>query len=228
MKKQIWVISLGGSRIVPDDLDLNFVQDFRRLILKHSKKYKFVVVCGGGSVARKYINALHKDGKSDYLQSLAGISVTRLNARVMSYFFGIDPEKGIPHDMKKVKNLLLKNDVVFCGGLRYAPDQTSDTTSARIASNLKANFINVTNVRGLYSADPKKNKDAKFINEISWKDFNSIANKIKFSAGQHFVLDQSSAEEIMKHKIKTYIVGNLRELEHVISEKPFEGTTIFG
>jgi uridylate kinase len=225
--KKIIVLSLGGSKIVPDKVDLNFLQDFKRLIEKHKDK-KFVVVCGGGSIARKYIEALKKDKKSDYLQSLIGISVTRLNARFLSYIFGIDPEKGIPADMKTVKNLLLKNDFVFCGGLRYAPDQTSDTTAARLASYLKAEFINITNVKGLYTANPHKDKSAEFIEKITWKEFNKIANKIKFSAGQHFVLDQSAAEEIMKHKIKTIIVGNLRELEKVLFGKSFSGTTIEG
>ncbi|MEI7718234.1 MAG: UMP kinase [archaeon] len=228
MVKHTWVISLGGSKIVPDDADLNFLQDFRRIILRYSKDSKFVIVCGGGSVARKYINALKSDKKSDYLQSLVGISVTRLNARFVSYLFGIDPEKGIPTDMKEVENILKKNDFVFCGGLRYAPDQTSDTTAARLASHLGAKFINITNVKGLYTADPKRDKSSKFIELITWKDFNSMVNKIKFSAGQHFVLDQSSAEEIMKHKTTTYVVGNLREFEKVLSNKPFVGTTISG
>lgn len=226
MKKNIWVVSLGGSKIIPDEVDLNFIQEFRRTILKHVKDSKFVIVCGGGSIARKYINALKSDKKSDYLQSLAGISVTRINARIMSYFFGEDPESGIPHDMKHVENLLQKNDFVFCGGLRYAPDQTSDATAARIASHLDATFVNLTNVKGLFTADPKKDRSAKFIDRISWKEFNSMANKIKFSAGQHFVLDQSAAEEIMKHKITTHIVGNIRDFEKVISNKPFIGTTI--
>ncbi len=228
MKKDIWVVSLGGSKIIPDEVDLNFIQEFRRTILKHIKSAKFVIVCGGGSIARKYINSLKSDKKSDYLQSLAGISVTRLNARIMSYFFGEDPELGIPHDMKHVESMLRKNDFIFCGGLRYAPDQTSDATAARLANHLNATFINLTNVKGLFTADPKKDRSAKFIDSISWKDFNSMANKIKFSAGQHFVLDQSAAEEIMKHKITTHIVGNIRDFEKVISKKQFIGTTIKG
>jgi uridylate kinase len=228
MAKSILVISLGGSKIVPDNVDLTFLQEFKRIITKHSKTNKFVIVCGGGSVARKYIEALKKDRKSDYLQSMIGISITRMNARFMSYLFGIDPEKGLPTDMKEVENLLKKNDYVFCGGLRYAPDQTSDTTAARLANHLGAKFINITNVKGLYTADPKKDKEANFIEKITWKDFNAMANKIKFSAGQHFVLDQSSAEEIMKNKITTQIVGNLREFEKVLSGKPFVGTTISG
>jgi uridylate kinase len=228
MAKKIWVVSLGGSKIIPEELDLNFIQEFRRIIMHHTKDSKFVIVCGGGSVARKYIGALKSDKKSDYMQSLAGISVTRLNARVMSYFFGEDPEKGIPHDMKHVEAILQKNDFVFCGGLRYAPDQTSDATAARLASHLDAEFVNITNVKGLFTADPKKNREAKFIDRITWKEFNTMANKIKFSAGQHFVLDQSAAEEIMKHKIATYVVGNVRDFEKVISNKPFIGTTIKG
>jgi uridylate kinase len=228
MKKNTWVISLGGSKIVPDDADLNFLQDFRRIVLRYSKDAKFVIVCGGGSVARKYINALKSDKKSDFLQSLIGISVTRLNARFLSYLFGVDPEKGMPGDMKEVENLIKKNDFVFCGGLRYAPDQTSDTTAARLASHLGAKFVNITNVKGLYTADPKKDKESGFIEKITWKDFNTMVNRIKFSAGQHFVLDQGSAEEIMKHKITTFIVGNLREFEKVLADKPFVGTTISG
>jgi uridylate kinase len=228
MAKNTLVISLGGSKIIPDHVDLTFLQEFKRIIAKYSKTTKFVIVCGGGSVARKYIDALKKDKKSDYLQAMIGISITRLNARFMSYLFGIDPERGIPTDMKEVANLLKKNDFVFCGGLRYAPDQTSDTTAARLAKHLDAEFINITNVKGLYTADPKKDKSAKFIEKITWKDFNSLANKIKFSAGQNFVLDQSAAEEIMKNKITTKIVGNLREFEKVLSGKDFAGTIIEG
>src|SRR3989338_6064359 len=103
MEKKVIVLSLGGSLIVPEVMDLSFIRAFRQIIKKHTKKYKFVIVCGGGSVARKYIDALRQENKSEYLQSLAGIAITRVNARFMSYFFGKDPEFGIPHDMRHVK-----------------------------------------------------------------------------------------------------------------------------
>ena len=126
MEKKVIVISLGGSLIVPDEIDYAFLEKFKTVIQKNSRKYKFVVVCGGGSIARKYISALRQTGKSDYLQCMAGIAVTRLNARFMTYFFGKDANEGIPHDMNHVKNLLKKNDVVLCGALRYNAKETSD------------------------------------------------------------------------------------------------------
>ena len=92
---------------------------------------------------------------------------------------------------------------------------------------LKTKFINLTDVSGLYNKDPKNNKNAKLINKISWNDFESKSKKIRFSAGQHFVLDQKASTIIKKHKITTYILGpNLGNLENVLKNKNFKGTLI--
>ena len=82
-----WVISLGGSRIVPDDVDNKFLLKFKKLIDSHNSQ-KFVVVTGGGSTARKYMTALKKLGKQTKEQSKEGIAITRLHAEFMSRFFG--------------------------------------------------------------------------------------------------------------------------------------------
>ena len=213
---------------MPDEIDVLYLNSFKKVIEKHKNKYKFVIVCGGGSVARKYIDALRAEGKSEYLQSMAGIAITRVNSRFMTYFFGKDSE-GIPHDMKQVASLLEKNDVVFCGALRYAPKQTSDSTAASLANFLKTDFINLTLVSGFYNKNPLEYRNAKFIPFISWKDFLKMINKLKFKPGQHFVLDQHAAKLIMKHKIKTYILGkNLKEFDSFLSGRKFKGTVIGG
>jgi uridylate kinase len=223
------VISLGGSLIVPDEIDIKFLEKFRQVIKQYENKYKFVIVCGGGSIARKYIKALREADKTEYLQGMAGIAVTRLNARFMTYFFGRDANEGVPHDMIQVKNLLEKNNVVFCGALRYTKKETSDGTAAKIACFLKTEFINLTKVSGLYTKDPEKNKDAVFIPRISWQDFWKRASKIGYKPGQHFVLDQRAAEIIKNYRIKTCILGkNLKNLDNLLSGKKFKGTVISG
>jgi uridylate kinase len=227
--KKVVVLSLGGSIIAPNEIDIVFLDKFRKLIRKNKNKYKFVIVCGGGSIARKYIKALKKDNKPEFLQGMVGISVTRLNARFMTYFFGNDANEGIPHDMKHVANLLTKNDVVFCGALRYADKETSDATSAKLAHFFNSCFINLTVVSGLYNKNPLENKDAKFIPKVSWKDFNKMISKIKFSPGQHFVLDQEASKIIYKYKIPTYILGkDLKQLDNFLNNKKFFGTIIEG
>lgn len=227
MKKKVIVLSLGGSLIVPNDINLKYLKEFKQTILKNTKKYKFVVVCGGGNVARKYISALREVKINERLQSLSGISATRMNARFMSYFFNIDPKYGIPHTMGLLKKYVKKQNIVFCGGLEYKPNQTSDSTAAGIAKYFKTNFINLTNVSGLHDKNPKKFKNSKFIPLISWKDFNDMANKMKFKPGQHFVLDQTASKMIMKNKIKTFIIGeSMKELDNLLKGKKFKGTII--
>ena len=229
MKIKTIVISLGGSLIIPDDVDISFLEKFKQVISKHKNKYRFVIVTGGGSIARKYIKELKQANKSEFLQSMAGIGTTSMNARFLTYIFGKDANQGIPHDMKQVANLLTKNNPVFCGALRYAEKETSDATSAKLANFFNCEFINLTLVPGLFTKNPLEYKDAKFIPKISWQDFYERANKLKYKPGQHFVLDQSAARIIRDYKIKTYILGkDLRQLDNFLSGKKFKGTVIGG
>ncbi|MBS3072783.1 UMP kinase [Candidatus Pacearchaeota archaeon] len=229
MKKEIVVISLGGSQILKNgEVNVNFLLKFKKIISGHSKEKKFIIVCGGGSIARTYINGLKKINASEKLQSFAGISVTRHNARFMSYFFGLDQLEGVPHTLEGVKKLLKRQNVVFVGGLEYKPEQTSDSTAAQIAKNFRAVFINITNVPGLHTSNPLTNKNAKFIPYISWEDFHNMADKIDFKPGQHFVLDQNASKIILNSKIKTYIIGNdLRNLDKLLNGQDFIGTSIY-
>ena len=223
-----WVISLGGSRIVPDEVDSKFLEEFKELIFSHPS-HKFVVVTGGGTTARRYMSALKKLGKSNKVQSKEGIAITRFHASYMSHLFGKKANEKIPKSMKKVKSMLSKNQIVFCGGLIYKDKNTSDATAAKLAAYLDCPFINLTNVKGLYTSNPAKNKKAKFIPKITWKKFDGIAKKIKFKAGQHFVLDQSAAKIIMKTKTPTYIVGSLASIDKILKgKKVFGGTLIEG
>lgn len=229
MKKKVVVISLGGSLIAPEHIDAVFLDKFKKTLKKYSKTRKFVIVCGGGTVARNYMQALAKEKVPEIELSLAGMRATRANAVFMMQFFGKEANASLPLDMRHVKNELLKNNIVICGALRFVPKTTSDSTAARLARYLKSPFINMTNVKGLYTANPHTHKNAKFIPSISWKDFEKKARKMHYKNGQHFVLDQHAATLIRKHKIPTYIIGKgLNNLKNIISNKKFIGTTISG
>ena len=223
--KKTWVISLGGSRIVPDSVDDRFLSRFKKLVDSHPSQ-RFVVVTGGGSTARKYISAVKKLGKTTKAQSVEGIAVTRLHAGFMSRFFGKKANEDLPMNMDEVKDLLAKNQIVFCGALRWSKKNTSDGTAAKLAGFLECPFINLTNVNGLYTADPSEDHKAKFISKISWTDFAKKVGKVKFAAGQHFVLDQSAAKTIKKKKVVTYIVGSLQAIDAILNRKKFVGTVI--
>lgn len=220
------VVSIGGSILFKDKVNYKFIKNLKNLIFRINKK--FIIVIGGGKPARMYINGLRNLKADERKQSLTGIAVTRFHARYLAEYFGIQANEKIPHTIKDVERLLNRNKVVFCGGLVYKPDETSDSTAAKLARDLKCNFINMTNVKGLYNKDPRKNKDAKFIPKISFEKFYRMSNKITYKPGQHFVLDQHASKIIKKSKIKTIIIGdNLKNFENYLKGKKFIGTIIY-
>ena len=77
------------------------MEKFKKLLEKNSRTTRFVIVTGGGSVARKYIQALKEEGKGEKELSRAGIRVTRLNALFLMQFFGKEANDSLPFDIVK-------------------------------------------------------------------------------------------------------------------------------
>ena len=52
------VISLGGSLIVPNEIDTVFLRNFKNLVVKKIEQgFKFIIIAGGGKISRKYVDA---------------------------------------------------------------------------------------------------------------------------------------------------------------------------
>src|SRR3989344_4635082 len=157
--------------------------------------------------------------------SYMGFRITKINGLFLSNFLDVK----FADNLNEVKEFSRKDNLMVCGALDFNTKGTSDGTSSKVARAIKADvFVNITDVKGLYDKDPKKYKNAKLISKISFKDFSRIANKIKFMAGQHFVLDQRSARFIEKNKIKTIIIKDINNLEKIVMNKKFTGTEING
>ncbi|MBT4577032.1 UMP kinase [Candidatus Woesearchaeota archaeon] len=225
---KVEVLSVGGSLLFKNGkVNYSYIQDLKKF-LSSFKDRKFVLVIGGGTVARTYIDALEKLGANRDTMSRFGIGITRTNARLIANVLGKDSNiRDIPKTLRHVKGYLRKHKIVCCGALRYEPNQTSDGTAAQIAHYLKTRFINVTNVKGLYTKDPNRFKGAKLVSKISYEEFSKLVNKLKYHPGQHFILDQHAAETIKKNRIKTFIVsGSFANLKNLLRGKKFVGTSI--
>lgn len=214
------VISLGGSVIVPKDLDMMFLRDFAKLIKKYKKKHKFSIVCGGGHTARIYTSKAKEFGLSTNDAHELGISATHLNAKFLAKILDAKFSNEHPTKIGKMKG------IVVSGG--YKPGWTTDTDAALIAKSMKADMlINMTDVKGVYTKDPHKFKNAKLIPKISWEEFEEMFGKKITGAGKHYVFDPLAGQICKKSKIKVYVSGkNLKNIEKLLNRKNFTGTII--
>tara|TARA_Y100000310_G_scaffold47186_1_gene43794 strand:- start:21006 stop:21683 length:678 start_codon:yes stop_codon:yes gene_type:complete len=219
------ILSLGGSVIVPDKIDVKFLKDFKKIIEKFIKKdHRFVIICGGGKIARDYQKAASKVTKqsNEYLDWL-GVHATKVNAWFMKAIFGKNAERLIVEDpTKKVK---FTRKILIAGG--WKPGWSTDYDAVLLAKNLKVKtVINMSNVDYVYDKDPNKNKNAKKIKNIGWKEFRKIIGS-KWKAGLNKPFDPVATKEAEKSKMKVIIIGkNLKNLESLLNGKKFKGTII--
>jgi len=217
------VISVGGSAINPGKINVRFLKELKKILLAYSKRNKVVVVCGGGFIAREYINAL-KD-KNEYVKDLIGLEATIMNAKLVASFLGNKCNQEIPIKLEEVQDMLKSFNLVVAAG--FQPGSTSDGTAAVIADYLDSKlFINYTNVKGLYTKDPKL-KGAKFVSKITHKDFyKSYISKFNEEPGQHFILDSLAAKICRNADIDVVVMTKLSNLEKCLKRKKFVGTIV--
>lgn len=214
------VVSLGGSVIIPKDVNVAYVKHFVKLIKKYRNKHKFSIVCGGGNTARIYIKPARKLGIDRYHADELGIMATHMNAKFMSLLLGAKFSEKDPVKIGKMPGMITS------GGYRVGC--TTDTDAALIAKSMKADMvINITDVKGIYTADPHKNPKAKMMPRMNWKTFEKMFGKKVTGAGINYVFDPLAGQICKKNKIKVVVTStNLKNLENIFRGKRFVGTLI--
>ncbi len=220
-----FVLSLGGSLIFPQDLDKKFLNDFRKVIKKYIKKnYRFVIICGGGKLARTFQEIASSSSKlnNEELDWL-GIYATRINAYLVKSMFGNDAQDSIISNPNE--KITFKKNILIAAG--WLPGWSTDYDAVLLAKNLGVwEIINMSNIDYVYDKDPKKYKDAKKIEKISWEGFSKLIGK-KWKAGMHAPFDPVSVKIARKSRIRVYIIGkDLKNLANLLNGKKFRGTII--
>jgi len=224
---EIVIISVGGSLIVPEDIDTGWISDFKKIIDKYisSGEYKFVIITGGGKIARKYQNAAKEivqvtNEDLDWL----GIHCTRLNAHLLRTIF-IDKAhpKIIKNPEEKIK---FDEKVLMAAG--WKPGFSTDYDAVLLAKNFGVKkIVNLTNIDYVYDKDPRKFKDAKKIEKISWKDFRKIVGD-KWDPGLNVPFDPVASKDAEKLKLEVAIINgkSLDNFERYLNNEKFIGTVI--
>ncbi|HIH96452.1 MAG TPA: UMP kinase [Thermoplasmata archaeon] len=222
------VVSLGGSLVVPERVDEQFVQRAADLFREISKKTKIFLVVGGGRLARSYISLGRKMGASERELDEIGIKATRLNAQLVLSAVGKGAFPGIPKTTSFAVKKGEKYRIVVMGGTE--PGHSTDQVAAELASKVGADrLINATNVSGVYTKDPNKHPSAKLLEKISIDELTRLVGGSYWTeAGKTGVLDPGACGLIQMHKLKTLILNgrDLNSLRGAIEGKNFIGTTV--
>jgi uridylate kinase len=229
-KKELVIISLGGSLIFPEEIDWKFVRKFKKVIKKQiADGYKFVIIAGGGKLARKYQEAAKKVSKkiTDDDRDWMGIHATRMNAHFIRTIFRANAHPRIntnPNDLEDFYNF--KENILVAAGWR--PGFSTDYDAVLLAKYLGAKkVLNLSNIDYVYNKDPKKFPNAKEIETISWKEFRKMVGN-RWDPGLNAPFDPIASRLAEEIKLEVIIMNgrNLKNLENYLEGKNFKGTKI--
>jgi len=226
----VTVISLGGSIVAPDGVDVRFLTDFVNLIrsfLEADSNRRFIFVVGGGGPARSWQNAYREITGDKILNEEAdwiGIMATRLNAQLVKAVMGELCPQDVVTNPGQVDPLTGR--VLVAAG--WKPGFSTDYDAVLLAERFKADaLINLSNIEKVYTADPKVDPKARPIDQISWADFRAIVGD-EWVPGKNVPFDPVASRHAQKIGLKVICAAgkNLENLKKILSGRDYTGTTI--
>ena len=201
------ILSLGGSLIVPKDIDTQFLSEFNAFIRTQiANQRRFFIICGGGYTTRHYHS-------------------TRLNAHlVRTIFRDIANPVIIEHYDQEYD--IGDYPVVVCSG--WKPGWSTDYCAVMVAKNYQAKtVINMSNIDKVYDKDPRKFPDAKPLDRVTWDYFSELVGD-KWTPGLNTPFDPIATKEAKALGLEVIILNgkNIHNLEAAIDHKSFIGSMI--
>ena len=221
-------MSVGGSLIVPDQIDSYFLKSLKTFIDTQTAQGRhFIIIAGGGRTARNYQDAAAEvaELKNEDLDWM-GIHATRLNGHLLRTIFRDTAHPQVITNPDEILDLPKNQKVVVAAG--YRPGCSTDLRAIQIAQRVGAKkVINLSNIDYVYTADPRTDDTATKIETMSWADFLAIIPK-DWDPGLSAPFDPIAAKEADETNIEVAIInGDKPEaLTNYLDGKEFIGTLI--
>ncbi len=191
------VIKIGGSLAFNDfGPNRNYLKRLIPVLKDIDRKHHLIVCIGGGQFIRKYLKNIRNFILTDKEMEWLFVELLRTNVSLFSFLLDKKPI----FDIKKVN---ARSEGII-GGI--SPGRSTDSNAALCAEKIRADlFIKATDVDGIYNKDPKKDKNAKKIDNIGFKDLKKFKQEGKPCS--YGILDRLAMNVVARSRIKTIILN---------------------
>ncbi|MAZ56397.1 UMP kinase [bacterium] len=222
------VMSVGGSLIVPDQIDTDFLIRLKELVTKETAGgRRFIIIAGGGKTARRYQDAAKQVvGLDPEDLDWMGIHSTRLNGHLLRTIFR---DTAHPVMITNPDDILdISDNTKLIIGAGYRPGASSDLRAVQVAQRRKATkLINLSNIDYVYTADPKADSEAEKLTNITWTEFRKLIPS-EWDPGLSSPFDPVAAKLAEEQGIEVANINGARieELKKYLNGEEFIGTRI--
>ncbi|TFF90428.1 MAG: UMP kinase [Promethearchaeota archaeon] len=216
MKRNI-VVKIGGSLLFKKEnsIDTEKIKQLGTILQNQEHIGKCVVVCGGGILARNYIDVVREFQSNEALCDIIGIKVSRINSLLFISYLKDMAYPVVPESMEQLAKALLSKKIVVMGGLQTGQSTTS--VALEVGEYINASQIVIlTDVDGIYDKDPRKEKDAKLMKSLTPQQLQDLIlspqDTGQAAAGEYRIFDAVSLQILKRSRIPVRVMnGNKTE-----------------
>jgi len=206
------VIKLGGSLLFKNDktIDSNKIAEFTSIFKENPYFETLIVVCGGGIMAREYINAVRAFKGNETLCDIFGINISHINSKLLISSFQDLAYPQVPKTIEELSTALLHKKIIIMGGLQ--PGQSTTSVALKVSEYINAEeLVILTDVNGIYDKDPKKFKDAKLMDTLNYEELQNIilqsSSDKQAAAGEYRIFDAVSLQILKRSQIQVRVMS---------------------
>ena len=209
-----WVIKVGGSLLFNENKELNLkkIKEFCDIFENTLGSDTVVIICGGGIIAREYINVVRSIDENEAVCDSFGIELSRINAKLIISFLKEKAYPLVPKSIEELSHAILFKKIIAMGGLQ--PGQSTTSVAVEVAEFINVDqLVILTDVEGIYNKDPKKYENARLITKLSYKELQALilstSGDKQAAAGEYRIFDAVSLQLLKRSKIEAHIMSGI-------------------
>lgn len=187
------------------DADTSLLRKYVNVLKDLSVNYRLIIVTGGGSQSRKYIEMAKDIGvESNYWLDLIGIWVSRINSLLL--ISALRPHT-YPYPATSLEEAITASEshrIVVMGGL--LPGQSTASVLLELGEALGSRRVYYYSAIGrVYDKDPAKHPDAKPYSTITITELRSILEQ-RSMPGEYALIDLKALDIAMRSGIEIQVL----------------------
>jgi uridylate kinase len=193
-------IKIGGSISIGEKgPDPEFAAAFRNAVADLGELQRLAVGIGGGKLARGYLHSIRSIMGPDEAESVV-VELLRANTKFMALLLG---GRAIMDEPSIAKALKFPEEILVIGGIK--PGRSTDANTALLAKSIHADlFVKMTDVDGVYSADPDADRSAELLDRITYDQLYELS--IDGTPGSYGVLDRTAIRVLQEARIPSRVI----------------------
>lgn len=197
------VVKISGRLLNPPRLE--YFRALRDSVIEARSYARLAIVCGGGPMARSYIDVLRALNVPEAFLDIMGIEVSRVNALALALTLLPYTPPRVIRDIGEAVEVVMSGLTPVLGGLQ--PGQSTNAVAVELAEALRADLVinMLYGIDGIYIPPPGL-EGSRRVDRVTYGELEELIKRYPQLAGTYELFDNVALRIAERSKVKVLFV----------------------